>query len=143
MSSFAVFWTKADGGKWIKSSEGKLPDKLCQKDKALAECLTDCNFPLIDAPSHIVAAAEQRISEAGCITPSRIRTAIRKPAGLRLALKTGSLDARLKASSLSLLYLIFYFISPLTERFLRLVSTISVRVNWDACKIGFLMDVQP
>lgn len=98
MASYAVFWTKAEGGKWIKGSQGKLPDKLCQEDKALADCLAGCDFPLIDAPPHIVAAAEQRISQASCVTPGHIRSAIHKKNTFQQALKIGSLEDQLKVS---------------------------------------------
>ena len=86
----AVFWTDADGGKWIKGSQGKLPDKLCLDDKQLASCLTGCSYPLIDCPAEIVHAAETRLPNASTISPGRIRTAIRKNVGFQQGLKAGS-----------------------------------------------------
>ena len=100
IGSYAVFWTKSEGGKWIKASQGKLPDKLCQGDKALADCLAGCGFALVDAPPHIVAAAEQRVNHAASITPGHIRTAVRKSKAFQQALKTGALQERLKVIQL-------------------------------------------
>ena len=102
MGFYAVFWTKSEGGKWMKASQGKLPDKLCQEDKALADCLASCGFALIDAPPHIVTAASDRISQAASVTPGHIRTAVRKTKTFQEALKTGTLQERLKVSLLFL-----------------------------------------
>lgn len=98
MAGFTVFWTTADGGKWIKLSQGKLPDQKCQDDKALADCLATCGYPVIEAPPHIVAAAKERMPNAGTISPAHIRTAIRKNQGFQEGLRAGSLEQRLEVT---------------------------------------------
>ena len=100
MVNCSVFWAAAEGGKWIKASQGKLPDKLCQEDTTLADCLAACQYPLISAPAHIVAAVRERLPNAVSVSPGHIRTAIRKNAAFQSAMKAGPLEQRLKASLL-------------------------------------------
>lgn len=98
MANSSVFRTAAEGGKWIRMSQGKLPDRLCREDKALADSLAGCQYPIISAPDHIVAAAQQRLPNAATVTPGHIRTAIRKSPAFQQALQAGPQEERLQAS---------------------------------------------
>ena len=102
LANFAVFWTKANGGKWIKLSQGKLPDQKCQDNRGLADCLASCGYVINDAPAHIVAAAKERIPAAGTVTPAHIRTAIRKTSLFQQGLKSGSIEQRLQVKVIAL-----------------------------------------
>lgn len=74
----AVFWTRADQGRWKTLTEVLLPDKHCQNSADLTAYLQKAGFPVADMPPHIVEAALERCPGAACITPSDLR----KPAAM-------------------------------------------------------------
>ena len=90
-----VFWTKADGGRWLDLREARLPDRACQENPALAACLAAGGYPVVSAPPEVVAAARELCPTAKIVTPSRIRSTLRAR-GFQAVLNSGSAQQQMQ-----------------------------------------------
>ena len=71
--NFAVFWTRADGGKWLQLKHVLLPDAACQASPQLTDCLQKAGFCLTSMPADITAMLQQKCPGASCISPELVR----------------------------------------------------------------------
>ena len=90
-----VFWTKADGGRWLDLKEVRLPDWACQESPALAACLAAGGYAVVSAPPEVVAVVRELCPTAKIVTPSRIRSTLRAK-GFQAVLNSGSTQQQMQ-----------------------------------------------